>query len=99
MKSFLFLLIFLSAFSVFASEQYCRTPVLKQSKELLLKTQSVASIQVQSLTMGETFHTYVLKVFSKNTKGKKISELFDAKIDSDCKILKLEAQADSQRLE
>ncbi|HRO66378.1 MAG TPA: hypothetical protein PL182_02310 [Pseudobdellovibrionaceae bacterium] len=88
-----------AATTAFANDNFCRAPVLKQARAKLLKTQALDSLAVESVTMGETFHTFTLKAFSKSKSGKKVSELFDAKIDSDCKILELEAQPDSQREE
>lgn len=99
MRAFLCALILMTTTVSFANENFCRAPVLKQARAKLVKTQTVDALTVEAVAMGETFHTFTLKALSKSKTGKKISELFDAKVDSDCKILELEAQPDSQREE
>ncbi|MBX3042044.1 MAG: hypothetical protein KF789_15165 [Bdellovibrionaceae bacterium] len=99
MRAFFCALILMAATTASANENFCRAPVLKQARAKLTKTQTVDNLTVESVVMGETFHTFTLKVLSKPKAGKKTSELFDAKVDSDCKILELEAQPDSLREE
>lgn len=94
----LFCVLLLSASFATANEGFCRAPVLKQAREQLKKTASIEKIEVVSVNMGENHSTFVLKAFSKTSSGRQ-TELFDAQVDSDCKILQLEAQPDSQRSE
>lgn len=97
------LILFLSVFSMtsvaMAKSPFCQKAVLKQARAQLSKTQKFDQITVESSSMGETFHSFVLKTHSATSGGRKLTELFDAKVDSDCIITELTAQPDSQRTE